>query len=133
MDLFSSVSALFRMTDKMVIMHQQLSAAEYTIPRFCVNGTKLKTEDNLNCLGGTMSRCIRMDDEVDHRIAKSSQALRRFQNSVWNRRGLQMDTKLKIYNAVVLTTLRYRQKTWSFYSSHTKKSTTSTLTAFSEY
>ncbi|VDM03930.1 unnamed protein product [Schistocephalus solidus] len=41
--------------------------------------------------------------------------------TVWNRHGIHMKTKLKIYKAVVLTTLLYRAEIRTFYSSKARK------------
>ena len=46
-----------------------------------------------------------IDDEVNARIAKASAAFGRLRGSVWDRSGIRLDTKLKVYKAVVLPTL----------------------------
>ncbi|BHF77819.1 hypothetical protein SprV_0602092900 [Sparganum proliferum] len=51
-------------------------------------------------------------------ISKASQAFGSLQNTVWNRHGLQLTTKLKIYKAVILATLLYGAETWTV---HTKQ------------
>nr|VZI44444.1 unnamed protein product [Spirometra erinaceieuropaei] len=65
--------------DKTMIMHQQPSTIEYSVPRIRVNSSKLKIVDNL---GSIMSSYIRIDDEVAHQISKVSYAFGRLQNSV---------------------------------------------------
>ncbi|VDL99120.1 unnamed protein product [Schistocephalus solidus] len=52
-----------------------------------------------------LSRNTRIDDEVAQRISKASQAFGRLLATVWNRHGIHLNTKLKMYKAVVLTTL----------------------------
>ncbi|VDL90434.1 unnamed protein product [Schistocephalus solidus] len=54
-------------------------------------------------------------------VSKASQAFDRLQASVWNRRGIQLNTKLKIYKAAVLTTLLYGAETWTIYSIQARK------------
>ena len=39
---------------------------------------------------------------------------------VWERRGISLETKLKVYQAVVLTTLLYSSETWTVYRRHKK-------------
>ncbi|VDL91075.1 unnamed protein product [Schistocephalus solidus] len=53
----------------------------------------------------TLSRNTRIDDEVTQWISKASQGFGQLQASVWNRHGIHLNTKLKMYKAVVLTTL----------------------------
>nr|VZI01512.1 unnamed protein product [Spirometra erinaceieuropaei] len=130
MDLFDSGCAHFGLiinTDKTVVMHQQPSTAGYSSSRLCVNGIELKTVDNFNYLCSPISHCIRIDDDPVHQISKPSQAFGRLQNPRWNRQGLQLNTKLKMYKVVVLTTLLYGEETWTVYS------TTSISAAFAEY
>ncbi|VDL97734.1 unnamed protein product [Schistocephalus solidus] len=72
-------------------------------------------------LGNTLSRASRIDDEVAQRISKASQAFGRMQASMWNRYGIHLNTKLKMYKAVVLTTLLYGAETWTVYSNQARK------------
>ncbi|VDM04278.1 unnamed protein product [Schistocephalus solidus] len=65
---------------------------------------------------GTLSRNTRIDDEVAQWISKASQAFGRLQASVWNCHGIHLNTKLKMYEAIVLTTLLYGVQTWTFYA-----------------
>ena len=41
--------------------------------------------------------------------------------NVWERNGIKLDTKLKVYKAVVLPTLLYACETWTVYQRHAKK------------
>jgi len=65
-----------------------------------------------------LSRNVTIDDEVNNRIAKASAAFGRLKHQVWERRGIRTETKLKVYRAVVLTTLPYACETWTVYSQH---------------
>nr|VZI27641.1 unnamed protein product [Spirometra erinaceieuropaei] len=71
---------------------------------------------NFLYLGSTLSRNTKIDDEVANRISKASQAFDRLQSTVWNRHGLQLSTKLKMYKAVILPTLLYGAETWTVYT-----------------
>ena len=61
------------------------------------------------------------DDEVTARIAKASVAFGRLRANVWERNGIKLDTKLKVYKAVVLPTVLYACETWTVYQRHAKK------------
>ena len=63
---------------------------------------------------------MQIDDEVNARIAKASAAFGRLRGSVWDRSGIRLDTKLKVYKAVVLPTLLYACETWTVYQRHAK-------------
>ncbi|VDL92296.1 unnamed protein product [Schistocephalus solidus] len=60
-------------------------------------------------------------DEIAQRIFKTSQAFGRLKDSVWNRHGIHLNTKLKMYKDVVLTTLLYGAETWTVYSTQARK------------
>ena len=64
---------------------------------------------------------INIDDEVNARIAKASAAFGRLRGSIWDRSGIRLDTKLKVYRSVVLPTLLYACKTWTVYQRHAKR------------
>ena len=70
--------------------------------------------------GSTLSRVVHIDDEVNTRIAKASAAFGRLLGNVWDRSGIRLDTKLKIYKAVALPTLLYAFETWTVYQRHAK-------------
>ena len=64
---------------------------------------------------------VHIDDEVTARTAKASVAFGRLRTNVWERNGIRLDTKLKVYKAVVLPTLLYACETWAVYQCHAKK------------
>ncbi|VDL87068.1 unnamed protein product [Schistocephalus solidus] len=123
-DLFATGFADFGFTirtAKTVVMHQPPPNAEYNAPRINVNGAQLKNGKTFAYLGSKLSCNTRIDDEVAHRISKASQAFGRLQASVWNHHGFHLNTKLKMYKAVVLTTLLYGAETWTVYSNQARK------------
>nr|VZI01421.1 unnamed protein product [Spirometra erinaceieuropaei] len=83
-----------------VTQHATLHSSSITF-----NGHQINTVDNFAYLGSTFSNISRIDDEVVYRIYKASQAFGQLRNSVWNRHGLQLNTRLKMHWAVIPTTL----------------------------
>ena len=55
------------------------------------------------------------------RTVKASVAFGRLRTNVWERNGTRLDTKLKVYKAVVLPTLLYACETLTVYQRHAKK------------
>ncbi|BHF63996.1 hypothetical protein SprV_0200699300 [Sparganum proliferum] len=78
-----------------------------------VNGAQLQAVDNFTYLGSTLSRTTKIDDEVARRVSKAGQTFGCLQNTVWNRHGLHLGTKLKMCKAVILPTLLYGAETWT--------------------
>ena len=72
-------------------------------------------------LGSTLSQNATVDDEVNVRIARAGMTFGRLHANVWNRRGISLQTKLKVYRAIVLPTLLYACETWTVYQRHAKK------------
>ena len=77
-----------------------------------MKGQRLQVVDKFTYLGSTLSRVVHIDDEVNARIAKASAAFGRLR--VWDRSGIRLDTKLKVYKAVVLPTPLYAWKRGQF-------------------
>ena len=50
-----------------------------------------------------------------------SVAFGRLRGIIWDQSGIRLDTKLKVYRAVVLPTLLYACETWKVYQRHAKK------------
>ena len=86
-----------------------------------MNGQKLQVVDKFTYFGSTLSGAVHIDDEVTARTAKASVAFGRLRTNVWERNGIRLDTKLKVYKAVVLPTLLYACETWTVYQRHAKK------------
>nr|VZI44458.1 unnamed protein product [Spirometra erinaceieuropaei] len=127
MDLFSATCENFGLvinTQKTVVVHQpppNLATAPNASPQISVNGTLLQVVENVPYLGSTLSRTTKIDDEVANRISKASQAFGRLQSTVWNRHGLQLNMKLKMYKAVILPTLLYGAETWTVYTRQARR------------
>nr|VZI31839.1 unnamed protein product [Spirometra erinaceieuropaei] len=126
MDLFSAACENFGLiinTQKTLVMHQPPpnSATAPNAPQISANGTQLQVVENFPYLGSTLSRNTKIDDEVANRISKASQAFGRLQNTVWNRHGLQLSTKIKMYKAVILPTLLHGAETWTVYAKQARR------------
>ena len=106
---------------KTEVVYQPAPGKPYKEPTITVKGQRLQVVDKCTYLGSTLSRVVHIDDEVNARIAKASAAFCRLRGSVWGRSGIRFDTKLKVYKAVVLSTLLYACETWTVYQRHAKR------------
>ena len=86
-----------------------------------VKGQRMQVVDKFTYLVSTLSRVVHIDDEVNARIAKASAAFDWLRGGVWDRRGIRLDKKLKVYKAVVLPTLLYACEMWTVYQRHAKR------------
>ncbi|VDL99692.1 unnamed protein product, partial [Schistocephalus solidus] len=101
----------FRSRVSTATIHELLFAAACDIL-----GLRINTEKRCN-----LSRSTKVDDEITHRIAKASQVFGRMQNVLWNRHGLHLSTKQKMYKAVIMPTLLYEAETWTIYQKQVRK------------
>ena len=108
-------------TKKTEVVHQPAPGKPYNEPTITVNGQKLEVVDKFTYLGSTLSRAVHIDDEITARITMASVAFGRLRANVWERNGIKLDTKLKVYKAVVLPTLLYACETWTVYQRHAKR------------
>ena len=106
---------------KTEVVYQPAPGKPYKEPTITVKGQKLLVVDKFTYLGSTLSRVVHIDDEVNPRIVKASAAFGRLRGSVWDRSGIRLDTKLKVYKAVVLPTLLYARETWTVYQRLAKR------------
>ena len=123
-DKFSAACTDFGLTvstKKTEVMFQPAPGTPYCEPCIHINGKKLNAVEKFTYLGSTLSRHITIDAEVDVRLAKASAAFGRLNENVWNRKGITTKTKIKIYKAIVLTTLLYGCETWTVYQRHARK------------
>jgi hypothetical protein len=124
MDLFATACSNFGLTistKKTEVLYQPAPGDPYTEPTITIDGLKLNAVEKFVYLGSTLSQAVHIDDEVNSRIAKASSAFGRLRSTVWDRRGITLATKLKVYAAAVLPSLLYACETWTVYSRHAKK------------
>ena len=124
LDLFANACDNFGLTistKKTEVLFQPAPGRSYIEPDVNVKGEKLKAVDKFTYLGSTLSQKANIDIEINNRIAKASASFGRLRKSVWERRGLSLKTKLKVYRAVVLTTLLYASETWTVYTRHARQ------------
>ena len=62
-----------------------------------------------------------LDKEIASRISKANQALGHLRIWLLNHHNVTLDTKLKVYRAVVLSSLLYGCETWVVYRWHLKQ------------
>ena len=123
-DLFSNACNNFGLTistKKTESMYQPAPKKPYQEPNVTVDGQRLTAVDKFTYLGSTLSRSANIDDETHARIAKASSSFGRLRSSVWERKGVNLSTKLSVYRAIVITTLLYACETWTVYQRHAKK------------
>ena len=106
---------------KTEVVYQPAPGKPYKEPTITVKGQRLQVVDKFTYLRSTLSRVVHIDDEVNARIAKASAAFVRRGGSLWDRSGIRLDTKLKVYRSVVLPTLLYACETWTVYQRHAKR------------
>ena len=109
-DRMSKVCDYFQLTistKKTEVVHQLAPEKPYSEPTITVNGQKLQVVDKFIYLGSTLSRAVHIDYELTARTAKTSVTFGRLCTNVLERNGIRLDTKLKVYKAVVLPTHLY--------------------------
>ena len=106
---------------KTEVLHKPAPGKPYVEPNITVSGQRLSAVNRFTYLGSTLSQNVTIDDEVNIRIARASATFGRLHANVWNRRGISLQTKLKVYRAIVLPMLLYACETWTVYQHHAKK------------
>ena len=118
---FADASRLFGLEvslKKTGILHQPTPHEEYRPHHFCIGDTELKSTQQFTYLGCTISSDAKIDKEIDNRLAKANSSFGRLYKRVCNSNSLKCKTKIRVYRAVVLTTLLYSSETWVTYRSH---------------
>lgn len=121
---FNEAADLFGLTvsiAKTEVMHQPAPSQPSRPMNVLMNNTSLKTVDSFKYLGSTISNDGSLDREIAQRIQKASSALGRLKKKVLLRSGIKTSTKLKLYKAIVLTSLLYGAECWTTYRRHVKR------------
>ena len=118
---FADASWLFGLEvslKKLEVLHQPAPQEAYHPPHITIGDTELKSTQQFTYLGCTITSDARIDREIDNRLSKANSSFGRLYKRVWTNKNLKCKTKIRVYRAVVLTTLLYGSETWVTYSSH---------------
>ena len=100
---------------KIVTIHSQE-------PSVYIYGEKIETVDSFTYLGSVITgSAISPAEDVNNRINKASSVFGRLRRNIWDRKDIQIETKMKIYNTAVLPTLLYASETWCLTKNITSK------------
>ncbi|XP_051973121.1 probable RNA-directed DNA polymerase from transposon BS isoform X1 [Xyrauchen texanus] len=94
------------------IMGQDVSS----IPNISIADYTLEVVDNFTYLGSTISSNLSLDAELNTRIGKAAAAMARLAKRAWDNSMLTNHTKMRVYQACVLSTLLYGSEAWTLYS-----------------
>ena len=86
-------------------------------PNILINNEALDAAESFTYLGSTITNNLTMNPELDRRIAKAAAVMSRLNKRVWSNKQLTENTKLKVYQACVLSTLLYGAESWTTYAS----------------
>ncbi|XP_063585836.1 uncharacterized protein LOC134763209 [Penaeus indicus] len=114
-DRFSTSCAEFGLTislRKTQVMGQDVSSA----PSISIGDHTLEVVDKFIYLGSTISSNLSLDAELNTRIGKAATTMARLTKRVWDNTMLTTNTKMRVYQACVLSTLLYGSETWTLYS-----------------
>ena len=85
-------------------------------PTISIDGHRLEAVENFTCLGSTTSGTLNIQVEVNSRMAKAAAVMARLTKRVWNNSSLAEKTRLRVYQACVLSTLLYGSESWTTYA-----------------
>ena len=85
-------------------------------PELYIDNQLLEAVDIFPYLGSIIAANSSLDPEIKHRISKASSTLARLSKRVWENKKLTTATKMKVYQACVLSTLLYGSESWTTYT-----------------
>ena len=120
---FAAASRMFGLEvslKKTEVLYQPSPQVLNRPPNICIGDTALKNANEFNYLGCIISNDAKIDKEIDNRLAKANSSFGRLHKRVWNNKQLRYCTKIRVYRAVVLTTLLYGSESWVAYRHHVR-------------
>ena len=122
---FSDASKRFGLTislGKPEVLFQRAPNSVAPQPAIPIDDIELKVVDSFKYIGRVISIDGSLDKEIASRISEASQAQGYLRNRLLNHHNVTLDTKLKVYKAVVLSSLLYGYENWTVYRRHLKQS-----------
>ena len=123
-DCFAKAAHRFGLTisvKKTEALYQPAPGNLYEPPVITIDGKLLNAVDNFKYLGSIISNDASFDAEITTRIAKATAAFGRLYKRLWTNSGIQLNTKICVYKAAVLTSLLYGCETWTLTKKQVKR------------
>ena len=89
-------------------------------PAIKIGEVTLKNVDSFPYLGSLISTNADIDADVKHRIQQAAAAFGKLRKRVFQDSDIRLETKIKVYKAIIITTLLYASETWTTYRKHVK-------------
>jgi hypothetical protein len=82
---------------------------------FNIQDTTLENVDKFTYLGSSMNANTTLDTEISARLGKAASTFGRLTKRVWKNKHLSINTKVRVYEACVLSVLLYGSECWPTY------------------
>lgn len=105
---------------KTQVLYQPKPGKNIVPPRIVAGGEPLCPVDDFVYLGSNLSSKADLGKEIERRLQGASIAYSKLRQRVFENPVLQVNTKLKVYKAVIVPTLLYASETWATYSTDIK-------------
>jgi len=87
-------------------------------PPFSISGDQLGLTEQFTYLGSIITSTCDLTAEIQHRVNLASASFGRLSKRVFTNRDLSTRTKMAVYNAICVSTLRYACEGWTPYRRH---------------
>lgn len=82
---------------------------------FLINETTLQNVDSFTYLGSTMTSNLCLDTELSSRLGRAATVFGKLEKRVWKNKHLSTGTKIRVYEACVVSVLLYGSASWTTY------------------
>ena len=91
------------------------------LPSIQINGAELNAVNNFKYLESTFSSNASLDMEIQSRISAAATAYNKLRKRIFCNNDILSNTKINVYNAIIIPTLLYGCETWVTYRKHIKQ------------
>jgi hypothetical protein len=90
-------------------------------PPLLMEGQQVEFVENFLYLGSKISRKGDCEVDIQQRIGKAAGVMRSLTRPLWRHHQVSIQTKMRVYNAAVLSVLMYGSETWALTEKQTRK------------
>ena len=92
-----------------------------TAPDITIDNSHLEVVETFTYLGSNIASSLSLDTEISSRIGKAAAVMSKMNKRVWSNSQLTVNTKLRVYQACVLSILLYGSESWTIYAGQEKQ------------
>jgi len=96
-------------------------SSDIELPIIIIDGQQMEVVEKCTYLGSIFTSDNSLDAEISHRISRAAGTFASFRRILWGDKHISLVTKVRIFNAAVMSALLYGSESWTVLDRHVQR------------